>query len=81
MPQAGTRFTLGRATHNDYQIDCAKISRTHAEIMVTEKGVCVRDLGSFNGTYINNRQISGMVNAFPGDIIRFADLSFILCYS
>lgn len=45
--------TLGRNPGNDYRISDASVSSYHAEIMVQETEIKVRDLNSTNGTFIN----------------------------
>ena len=52
------------------------VSRKHAELMVYGDGVWVRDLGSRNGTYVNNEEVpKGQAYLIDGDaIIRFGPL-------
>ena len=49
---------LGRSPKNDLQLDHPTVSSAHAEIIVSADGILVRDLGSTNGTYINQEQIT-----------------------
>ncbi len=79
-PQAGQAFELqkpvlsvGRSRDNDIQIDDTKISRRHASLTRTESGYVLQDLGSTNGTFINNRRITMPTPIQPGDIIAFGD--------
>jgi len=48
-----------------------QVSRHHARIKTTEAGVVVRDLGSTNGTYVNDQPLHGERSIEPGDRIRF----------
>src|SRR5690606_5924343 len=52
------------------------VSRKHAEIMVYGDGVWVRDLGSRNGTYVNDEEVpKGQAYLIDGDsIVRFGPL-------
>jgi hypothetical protein len=52
------------------------VSRKHAELLVYGDGVWVRDLGSRNGTYVNNEEVpKGQAFLIDGDsIIRFGPL-------
>ena len=51
-----TKF--GRKDDCDIRIPVAEVSRHHAELHNRDDGVELRDLGSANGTYVNNRRIS-----------------------
>jgi transcriptional regulator with GAF, ATPase, and Fis domain len=48
---------LGAHARNDVVLHDATVSRTHAEIVRTDEGVILRDLGSTNGTYIGDLRI------------------------
>ncbi len=50
--------TIGRKEDCDLRIPLAEISRKHAIVIITDKAVTMRDLGSANGTYVNNKRIS-----------------------
>ncbi len=49
--QLGRKLVVGRAVTSDVPIYDPTISRRHAEIVLTENGVRVTDLGSSNGTF------------------------------
>jgi pSer/pThr/pTyr-binding forkhead associated (FHA) protein len=42
------------------QIDDARISRSHLEILAQPDGLYVRDLGSANGSWLNGRPLGGV---------------------
>jgi diguanylate cyclase (GGDEF)-like protein len=48
---------LGRGAKCDIQIDQESISRTHSKIINTGQAVRIRDLGSTNGTYVNDELV------------------------
>jgi len=58
FPLKPGKTIIGRKEDCDLRIPLAEISRKHAMIMVDEKSVTIRDMGSSNGTYINNQKIS-----------------------
>ncbi|MHC4441165.1 MAG: FHA domain-containing protein [Planctomycetota bacterium] len=62
------KTVIGRKEECDLRIPLAEVSRKHAMIMVDQDSVTVRDLGSSNGTYVNNQKISEQEIA-PGDHI------------
>jgi phage tail-like protein len=47
-----TKVTVGRTPDNHLTLPAAPVSRRHAEILVTEEGPVLTDLGSANGTFI-----------------------------
>jgi len=53
----GARLAIGQAPSNDLALDDACASRRHCVIEHTASGPCVRDLGSKNGTYVNDVRI------------------------
>ncbi len=60
----GSRFTLskditqiGRHQDSDIFLDDITVSRRHAEVVRTSRSLIVRDLGSLNGTYVNQTRV------------------------
>ncbi|MFN2594556.1 MAG: FHA domain-containing protein [Actinomycetota bacterium] len=64
-----TRVTLGREDA-DVRIDDDQISRVHAEAVNAGDGLEIRDLGSLNGTWVNDKRIEGTTRLRDGDIFR-----------
>jgi pSer/pThr/pTyr-binding forkhead associated (FHA) protein len=52
------KTVIGRAAECDLRIPLPEVSRKHSLVIASEKAVTLRDLGSANGTYVNNRKIS-----------------------
>jgi pSer/pThr/pTyr-binding forkhead associated (FHA) protein len=50
--------TIGRKQDCSIRIPLAMVSRRHAEILVEDNGIVLRDLGAANGTFLNNRKVS-----------------------
>lgn len=63
---------LGRGTDCDIVIPSRQVSRYHARITHTSKGVLLEDLGSKNGTHHNGKSIIESVELDDGDIIQIA---------
>jgi pSer/pThr/pTyr-binding forkhead associated (FHA) protein len=68
---------IGRAPECDISIPTDEISRRHAELRVSQDGVMVEDLGSANGTYVNDRRVTRELLKH-GDELRFDQLRFQL---
>src|SRR5207247_2835438 len=61
--------TLGSNPTNDYRLHDATVSSFHCEIVLSDDSVLVRDLGSTNGTFIDNQPVhEGQLK--PGQILR-----------
>ena len=70
-------MTIGRQSDCDIPIQAEEISRHHARLQVTADGVMVEDLGSANGTWINDKRVhTGMLK--PGEELRLDTVRFIL---
>jgi adenylate cyclase len=57
FPISKERVTIGRGKDNDLVFLDSTVSRHHAEILKTEKGYFIVDLGSYNGTRVNGKLI------------------------
>jgi hypothetical protein len=70
-------MTIGRQSDCGIPIQAEEISRQHARLQVTAEGVMVEDLGSANGTWINDKRVhTGML--LPGDELRLDTVRFLL---
>jgi len=70
-------LVIGRAPECDIVIDLSEISRRHAQVRPTAMGVIVEDLGSSNGLWINDRQVTqGALQ--QGDELRLGTIRFVL---
>jgi pSer/pThr/pTyr-binding forkhead associated (FHA) protein len=71
---------VGRTPLNEIQLTGEKISRFHAKIVVSTESVEIFDLGSTNGTFVNESRLepNQAHRLQPGDEIRFGDLHFHL---
>ncbi len=57
FPLSGDRNLIGRQEDCDIRIPLPEVSRKHAEITIQDKTLKIKDLGSANGTYVNNKRI------------------------
>lgn len=61
------RFVIGRGADAQLSLDDPLVSRHHAALTVTSTGVSVEDLGSRNGTLVNDARIGGVTVLVAGD--------------
>lgn len=73
----GVRTTIGRSVRNDICISDPFASRFHAEIRQENEFFFLRDLGSANGTFCNEKIVSGLVRLSPRDEIRLGETKII----
>jgi len=76
-PNSGSEFalehvitTVGRHPDSDIFLDDVTVSRRHVEIERTTSGYLVRDVGSLNGTYLNQQLINGDTPLAKGDELQ-----------
>ncbi len=83
-PLLGKRFTLdseittlGRGADNTIMIDMDNVSRVHAKVTKDEDGFYLEDLGSTNGSYVNDVEVkkdrlrNGDLVKIGGAILKF----------
>jgi adenylate cyclase len=75
--KGGAPLVVGRALNSDIPVFDPTISRRHAEVVLDESGVQVRDLGSSNGTYVNGARVDN-ARVAAGDIVTFGKVAFRL---
>lgn len=70
-------MTIGRQQDCDISLPGDEISRHHARVQVLPDGVMVEDMGSANGTFINDKRVhSGVLK--PGEELRLDTVRFLL---
>ena len=62
--------TIGRSENNDIHIRAADLSRRHTCLMVQGGRLLAVDLGSSNGTSVNEHRISAPTELHDGAILR-----------
>lgn len=68
--------SVGRQPGNDIVLPTSAVSRYHAQFDVSEGSVYLVDLGTVNGTFVNDQQLEqhGRVNLSDGDTIVIGDV-------
>lgn len=73
----GKALVVGRSKSCDVVISLLGLSRKHAEITFEGGAVVVRDLGSQNGTWVNNARIEGKQPLAHGDLLNFYEYGIL----
>lgn len=76
IPLATKKFLIGREQDCHLRPNSDSVSRHHCVITVDDFTVHVRDLGSSNGTFLNNIRLVGLREAKNGDRLRIGSLEF-----
>ncbi|MBD0330716.1 MAG: AAA family ATPase [Thermoleophilia bacterium] len=82
-PLAGRRvevespLVLGRIDA-DLTLDDPLISRRHAEVRPVDGALEIEDLGSLNGTWVNDERIAAPTRLASGDVIRIGAVSLVV---
>ena len=71
---------IGRGRDVNLTLPHALVSRRHAELFDKEGYLYVRDLGSLNGTYVNNRKISSEQKLAPNELLTLGNVTFRAMY-
>jgi pilus assembly protein CpaF len=70
----GHTLTVGRLGDNEVQLEDGSVSSRHAEVVVQDGAVILRDLGSTNGTFLNGEQVVGEHELKEADEIYFGSV-------
>src|SRR3954447_19601475 len=68
---------VGRDPRCDARIDSPRVSRVHCYLAAHKAGITVRDLGSTNGTRINDHR-AGEFSLRAGDVVSIAGFRYRL---
>jgi len=77
VPVTHTPFTIGRGPGSDLLLPGFAVSRRHAELVRSEYGYALRDLGSRNGLMVNGRRLD-RVELAPGIVVTVGDFGMRL---
>ncbi len=78
IPIDGYPFTVGRSGDQALSIPSPTVSGRHAEILLKDGLLSVRDLGSTNGTFVNGVRVTEDCEVHRGDLVQFAQIVFRL---
>lgn len=69
--------TIGRASDCDIALVSASVSKRHAQIELSGTQIHVRDLGSKNGTFVDETRVEHPVALRDGARLRFGTLEVV----
>ena len=70
------KFLVGRGEECHLRPKSPAISRHHCAILTANGQASVKDLGSKNGTFVNEKRIEGLTSIQSGDVLSFGPLTF-----
>jgi DNA-binding response OmpR family regulator len=76
-PLSGDVVIIGRAVESDIVITSRRVSREHARLRREGWRVILEDLGSTNGTFLNDERVLDPVELRDGDRIHIGDVTFV----
>ena len=70
------KFLIGRGEECHLRPKSPAISRHHCVILTANGQASIKDLGSKNGTLVNDERIEGLTTIQSGDVVAFGPLTF-----
>lgn len=77
VPLNRARSVIGRRDDCQIRIPLGSVSRQHCELVSDGKSLSVRDLGSANGTYVNQKKVVEQALK-PGDLLAVGPCVFVV---
>ena len=68
---------VGRSPNADFPIPHSTVSSLHCELILRDSGVTVRDLGSTNGTFVNDQPVTE-AELSAGQTLRLGDVELFV---
>ncbi len=68
--------TIGRAIENDIVVTSKRVSREHARIRREGRKLLLEDLGSTNGTFLNDERLAAPAELRDGDQVAVGEVVF-----
>jgi pSer/pThr/pTyr-binding forkhead associated (FHA) protein len=72
------QIRFGRDTDNEICIPDEQVSRCHAQIERTDTGYLITDMGSTNGTFVNDKRVTQPTPLRIGDTITIGPARFLV---
>ncbi len=68
--------TIGRSPTNSIVLESTFVSTEHTRVLYKDRSLWVEDMGSRNGTTVNQKPVTEPVAVRPGDILQVGDVRF-----
>lgn len=78
IPLTQEEFLIGRGTDCDLRLPDAEISRHHCLIRLGHGEAVLVDLGSANGSYVNDHRVRSQAELHSGDELKLGVRSFVV---
>jgi DNA-binding response OmpR family regulator len=76
-PLTGETITIGRAVESDIVVTSRRVSREHACVRREGRRAMLEDLGSTNGTFLNDERVLAPAALHEGDRIQIGDVTLV----
>jgi pSer/pThr/pTyr-binding forkhead associated (FHA) protein len=73
FPLEADEVIVGRDATSGVAINDAEVSRKHAKLILHGSAYTIQDLGSTNGTFVNQQRITATQVLNPGDTVSFGE--------
>jgi pSer/pThr/pTyr-binding forkhead associated (FHA) protein len=74
----GQEFLIGRGSDCDLRLAVSAISRHHCLLRFSAGETTLSDLGSSNGTFVNDKRVRSQATLHTGDEIRVGSCRFVV---
>jgi pSer/pThr/pTyr-binding forkhead associated (FHA) protein len=78
VPILQSEFLIGRGADCDLRLRVSSVSRHHCIVRVAGDETVLIDLGSSNGTFVNNHCVRSQIVLHTGDEIRLGTCRFVV---
>lgn len=78
LPLKKQRYIVGRQSDAGIRLPDASVSRQHAELVIDDDRMVIKDLGSSNGTFVNRKRVNQQ-ELTAGDLVSVGPFVFVVC--
>jgi tetratricopeptide (TPR) repeat protein len=68
-------YIIGREAEVDIYADLPELSRRHARLLITDEDLSIEDLGSSNGTFVDEEPVGALTSIRGRQSVRLGDVS------